>query len=409
MKISPHIAIDKYIYDLPDEKIAYKPVTHRDQSRLLVYKDGEIDDYKFSNLVKKLPQESLLVFNNTRVVQARLIFYKETGARIEIFCLEPVDQNIDIHDSYSSKSPVMWKCLIGNAKKWKGSTLEKTNEEGNTIIKAEKIDSLQDSFLVKFSWYPETLSFAEILEHFGRIPLPPYIHREDDNEDRVRYQTLYNEMSGSVAAPTAGLHFSEELLEQIDSGNIPRLQVTLHVGAGTFKPVTTNYVDEHKMHHEQFSVSYQTVENLIQEDNRQFVIVGTTTVRTLESLFWFGARLLQNGKNEQCPVEVKQWEPYQYDFDKLPSRKEVLKAIQQWMYQNNVENITGITSLMIVPGYRYQMTDVLITNFHSPASTLLLLVAAFVGDDWQKIYDYALNNDFRFLSYGDSCLLFKNV
>ncbi len=402
-----NISIENYLYNLPDNKIAWKPASNRDQSRLLIYKKGQIDHNTFKSVVDILPENSLLVFNNTRVVRARLIFYKPTGAKIEIFCLEPADQKKSFHDNYNSKSPTIWKCFIGNAKKWKDGKLKKKFSDGKTLLEAEKLESLEDSFLVKFSWHPQSMNFASILELFGRIPLPPYIQREDNSQDRFRYQTIYSKLPGSVAAPTAGLHFSKNILGQVAAKNIPKLNVTLHVSAGTFKPVTTDFVHDHKMHHEQFSVSLQTIESLIHEDNRCFVIVGTTTVRTLESLYWLGVSLLQKDADIKCPVEIDQWEPYTYNFNKLPSRKEVLTAIKQWMYINNLENVTGTTSLMIVPGYRFQMTDVLITNFHRPASTLLLLVAAFTGDDWRKIYNYALNNNFRFLSYGDSCLLFK--
>lgn len=406
MKVSPHIAIEDYIYHLPEEKIAYQPAENRDRSKLLIYKQNKIYDDLFCNIVDELPSDGLLVFNNTRVVQARLIFKKPTGARIEIFCLEPVEKDKSLHESYNSCSPVVWKCLIGNAKKWKEGVLEISDASGNYKLKAEKIGNAGDAFLVCFSWEPSSCTFAQILEEFGRIPLPPYINREDNQDDKIRYQTLYGSLSGSVAAPTAGLHFSENVIKQVDEKNIPRLQATLHVGAGTFKPVTTDYIDKHKMHNEQFSVSKDTIEALAKEYQRTFINVGTTTVRTLESLYWFGVRLVTNYNNEQCPIEVTQWEPYQYDFDKLPAREEVLNCILEWMQKNKLQNITGITSLMIIPGYKYQMTDVLITNFHQPASTLLLLVSAFVGDDWRNIYDYALKNSFRFLSYGDGCLLF---
>ncbi len=408
MKILPQISIDKYVYDLPEERIAYQPASYRDQSGLLIYRQGNISKDRFINLVNYLPADGLIVCNDTRVVQARLIFEKTTGAKIEIFCLEPADRGKSLHGAYDSCSPVVWKCFVGNVSKWKSGILEKQDDKTGKILRAEKAGRDEDIFFINFSWNPPSTGFAEILELFGRVPLPPYIQRDDNDEDKIRYQTTYNTKPGSVAAATAGLHFSDKLLKKIATKNIPIFHVTLHIGAGTFKPVTTQYVDKHKMHHEQFSVSLETIEKLFSEDHRPYVIVGTTTVRTLESLYWFGVRLLRNSKKEQCPVEVAQWEPYKYDFDDLPSRKEVLKSIYQWMRQNDLENITGTTSLMIVPGYRYQMTDVLITNFHQPASTLLLLVAAFTGNDWRSIYDYALNNDFRFLSYGDSCLLYKN-
>ncbi len=407
MKISSNIAIKDYIYDLPKEKIAYQPASDRDKSNLLIYKQDETSKDVFENLADYLPSNCLMVFNNTRVIQARLIFRKPTGARIEIFCLEPIDKQTTLHEAYNNPSPVMWKCLVGNAKKWKEGVLEKTNPNGKSLLRAEKIGTDKDTFLIKFTWEPSTEAFANILGQFGRIPLPPYIQREDNPDDKIRYQTLYGNMSGSVAAPTAGLHFSDNTFKAIKNKNITTANVTLHVGAGTFKPVTTEHVDQHKMHDEQFSVSLETIETLIEESQRPFIIVGTTTVRTLESLYWFGIKLLKSKAKEQQPVCISQWEPYQYDLETLPSRKEVLKNLMQWMQNKNLENITGTTSLMIVPGYRYQITDILITNFHQPASTLLLLVAAFIGDDWRRVYNYALNNDFRFLSYGDSCLLFK--
>ena len=408
MSIAKHLSINDYIYGLPKERIAYRPVASRDQSNLLVYKKGETNKEVFNNLVDYLPADSLIAFNNTRVIQARLILHKPTGARIEVFCLEPADKKITMHEAYASKSSVVWKCLVGNAKKWKEGVLEIKNKKSNALLIAEKAGKENDTFLIKFSWQPSSASFANILELFGRIPLPPYIQREDNHEDKIRYQTLYGELSGSVAAPTAGLHFSDNVFQKLKNKNITTANVTLHVGAGTFKPVTTEKVDGHKMHNEQFSVSLKEIEKFIAESHHPFVIVGTTTVRTLESLYWFGLSLMQAGKEEQCTVEIKQWEPYQYAFENLPSRKEVLIYLKQWMQENKLENITGKTSLMIVPGYQYQMTDILITNFHQPASTLLLLVAAFIGDDWRGVYEYALENDFRFLSYGDSCLLFKN-
>ncbi len=407
MNISSNIAIKDYIYDLPKEKIAYQPAADRDRSNLLLYKQGKTSKDIFQNLANYLPSGGLMVFNNTRVIQARLIFQKPTGARIEIFCLEPDDKNASLHETYNNTSPVVWKCLVGNAKKWKKGILEKSDKNGDFVLQAEKIGTDGKTFLIKFSWQPSGEKFAQILERFGRIPLPPYIHREDNSDDRIRYQTLYSEKSGSVAAPTAGLHFSDHVFKEIENKKIATANVTLHVGAGTFKPVTSEHVDKHEMHDEQFSVSIEEIEKLISESHRPFIVVGTTTVRTLESLYWFGLKLLKNREKEQIPVNISQWEPYQYDFLNIPSRKEVLNNLKLWMQTNKLENITGTTSLMIVPGYKYQMADILITNFHQPASTLLLLVAAFIGEDWRIIYNYALNNDFRFLSYGDSCLLFK--
>ena len=407
MSIPKHLSINDYIYDLPKEQIAFRPADSRDQSNLLVYKKGETKKEIFNNLVDYLPADSPIVFNNTRVIQARLILNKPTGARIEVFCLEPADKQTTLHEAYACQTPVVWKCLVGNAKKWKEGVLEIKDKKSNALLKAEKTGKENDTFLIKFSWQPSSASFANILELFGRIPLPPYIQREDNNEDKIRYQTLYGELSGSVAAPTAGLHFSDNVFQKLQNKNITTANVTLHVGAGTFKPVTTEKVDKHKMHNEQFSISLKEIEKFIAKSHHPFIIVGTTTVRTLESLYWYGLSLMQSGEKEQCTVEISQWEPYQYDFENLPSRKEVLSYLKQWMQKNKLENITGTTSLMIIPGYRYQMTDILITNFHQPASTLLLLVAAFIGNDWRKAYDFALNNDFRFLSYGDCCLFFK--
>ncbi len=401
------INIEDFKYNLPDNKIAYYPPKHRDYSKLLIYNNKNIENVKFNKIVEYLPEDSLMVFNDTKVVQARLLFNKPTGAGIEIFCLEPLENNIEIHDAYVSKSPVKWKCLVGNNKKWKSGILKMADSVIGIDLYAEKIERTGDTFLINFSWNNKSYSFADILDVFGIIPLPPYIKRDSAKLDKKRYQTLFANKAGSVAAPTAGLHFTNELLDKINAKSINRLKVTLHVGAGTFKPVTSDDISKHNMHNEQFSVSLSTIKELYDNYYKKYIIVGTTSVRTLESLYWFGVSLFNGNKYEENYIEVNQWQPYNYEFDNLPSRKDVLKKVIEWMGNKRIDYIAGSTSLMIIPGYKFKMTDVLITNFHQPASTLLLLVSAFVDDDWKRIYDYAIEKDFKFLSYGDSCLLFN--
>ena len=396
-----NIRIEDYSYDLPDEKIAKFPLEQRDHSNLLIYKDSQITHTKFYELHKHLPADSLLVVNNTKVVYARLIFHKPTGAKIEIFLLNPVEP-AEYNKAFSAKGSSKWSCIVGNFKKWKNSTLTKTftiNEKEYTIT-AERIGKTEDSQIINFT-YDNTLTFSEVLDNVGLVPIPPYLNREAVPQDKQTYQTVYSKLEGSVAAPTAGLHFTESVLEKLQKQNITTAEVTLHVGAGTFKPVKTPTIGGHPMHTEYFTV---TKDNLLKlkEKLGDITSVGTTTLRTLESLYWLANKLDTSEKQ----WFVGQWEPYETRAKLSP--EQALDKLIDWLDKNGEDKIEAWTQIIIVPGYKFKIVDRLITNFHQPRSTLLLLVAAFVGEDWRKIYDYALKNNFRFLSYGDSSLLWKN-
>jgi S-adenosylmethionine:tRNA ribosyltransferase-isomerase len=403
------LLIQDYTYDLPEVRIAAHPLQERDESKLLIYKSGTISEDKYFNLDQYLPQHSLLIFNDTKVVEARLIFKKPTGAQIEIFCLEPHGQYIDITSAMSSKGSVKWNCLIGGASKWKpGQVLEKNIAARNksVTLQAKYLEKNIDSFTIQLSWIPEELSFAEVLHNAGNIPLPPYIKREVESKDSERYQTIYAEHEGSVAAPTAGLHFTPRIFDRLIQKKIDRDFVTLHVGAGTFKPVKTQTIGEHEMHSEYIDVTLDTIKTLRHSIDRNIFAVGTTSLRTLESLYWLGVKLLDDPVLDLTTVNIEQWYPYEYEKDHPPIDA-CLEALIKKMDASNLKRIITRTSILIAPGYSIKMVKGLITNFHQPQSTLLLLVAAFIGDDWQKVYGYALQNDFRFLSYGDGCLLFR--
>lgn len=397
-----YISINEYDYELPHERIAEYPVEKRDHSKLLVNAEKGIVESSFYNLHSHLPDGGLMVFNNTRVIRARLVFRKETGARIEIFCLEPMLPTSEINTAFEAPSPVSWKCLIGNAKKWRTGKLQMDLGEGLGHLYAERLGDADGAFLVRFSWEKPGESFAGILEAAGKVPLPPYIEREAEEDDSSRYQTIYAQHNGSVAAPTAGLHFTDEVLESLKNKGVAFQNVTLHVGAGTFKPVDQKDIRDHEMHTEQVVVNRELIEAVLNKDG-PLTAVGTTSIRTLESLYWYGSSLEHDGS---ARFDVKQWSPYRDDMG--ISSEQALQNILDHMNSHRVDEITGITSLIIVPGYKYRLADILITNFHMPKSTLLLLVAAFVGDRWKESYRYALENDFRFLSYGDSCLFFKD-
>ena len=396
------IKISEYNYNLPEEKIAFYPLEKRDQSKLLIRQNKEISEDIFTNIDHHLPEGARLYFNNTKVVRARLIFKKPTGARIELFVLEPVSPVTEIQQAFQITGTAEWKCFIGNAKKWKNDALEMEFEHDGIKyhLKAEKGEKIDNAFLVKFSWSPEEITFAELLEEIGKIPLPPYINREAGESDTQRYQTIYALHDGSVAAPTAGLHFTESVFEKLSKKNISNGFVTLHVGAGTFKPVDAEMIGDHNMHHEQILVDRQTIQELIKRDFTHLIAVGTTSVRTLESLYWIGLKLIHNPNIEQ--PEVEQWDPYTLD-DKA-SINQALEAILKYLDRIQSDFLYSSTQLMIAPGYKFRVVEGIITNFHQPQSTLLLLVSAFMGDAWKEVYNYALNNDFRFLSYGDSCL-----
>ncbi len=400
MSLAGALNISDYSYDLPHHRIAEHPVANRDHSRLLLANRSGISEARFYDLPVKLPGGGMMVFNDTRVIRARLVFAKDTGARIEVFCLEPVSPYAEISKAFGARSPVQWKCLVGNARKWRGGKLSMSLD--GVSLHAEKIEQIDDTFIVEFSWHPERVSFAEILEKAGKVPLPPYIEREAEDEDVLRYQTIYARHDGSVAAPTAGLHFTENVLDALNAKSITMDSVILHVSAGTFKPVDRDDIREHEMHNEQIIVGRKLVEDIMRNEG-SLTAVGTTSMRTLESIYWYGTMLIENNK---APFAVTQWLPYR-DNPKI-SRYKAMEAVLRKMDKEKSEELAGNTSLIIVPGYGFHVADILLTNFHMPRSTLLLLVAAFYGPRWRDAYAYALEHDFRFLSYGDSCLFFRH-
>ncbi len=406
------LSIKDYTYSLPEECIAKYPLAERDASRLLIYKEGKIEESIYTNIAEYIPEESLIVFNNTKVVEARLLFQKPSGAVIEIFCLEPHDQYADVTKAMMQSEKVLWKCLIGGASKWKnGQLLEKKIQSaaGQIILNAKYIEKKTDSFIIELSWQPSSISFAEILHHAGAIPLPPYIKRNVELSDTERYQTIYAEPEGSVAAPTAGLHFTSQIFEELKKKNVNTTSVTLHVGAGTFKPVKAERMDEHDMHGEFIDVSRSLVEQLINNINGTIIATGTTSLRTIESLYWLGVKIAAGSRQSTVAVphlpmlQLDQWEAYELQQE-VPAR-EALQTLLSWMDENKMERLIAKTKIIIAPGYKIRIAKALITNFHQPQSTLLLLVSALIGDDWRKVYDYALKNNFRFLSYGDGSLL----
>ena len=402
------IEISDYNYNLPDERIAKFPLKQRDHSKLLVYRHGEISDDIFCNLPQYLPTGALLVYNNTRVIQARLHFRKETGALIEVFLLEPF-LPADYEQMFQTRSCCQWQCLIGNAKKWKEGTLKREVQTavGTVELRAER--SADNPQVVVFSWRnaddaeSQSVSFAEVLDAVGELPIPPYLNRKTEESDKTTYQTVYSRIKGSVAAPTAGLHFTKEVLSAIDAKGLEREEVTLHVGAGTFKPVKSERIEGHEMHSEFISVTRHTIERLLAHDG-QAIAVGTTSVRTLESLYYIGCKILADADIQADQLHVSQWEPYE-GTTAVASPVEALQAILGWLDRNGLSTLQTSTQIIIAPGYEYKLVKMLVTNFHQPQSTLLLLVSAFVGGNWRSIYDYALSHDFRFLSYGDSSLL----
>ncbi len=401
-----NIAIAEFDYALPDDRIALYPVAVRDQSRLLVYQQEGIREDVFQHIPAYLPGDSLIIFNNSRVVEARLLFRKPTGALIEIFCLEPGPEQGDISAALTNRGSVLWKCLVGNAAAWTpGLTLEKQFSAGQ-LLQAVMVEKQEDGFLVQLSWTPGELSFAELLHETGIIPLPPYIRRKVENEDVERYQTIYAHSPGSVAAPTAGLHFTHRVLDELARRGIRRNFITLHVGAGTFMPVKTPTMHDHDMHAEHIEVSAGLIANLLHKKG-PLVAVGTTSMRALESLYWAGVKLLEHPGLPTTTLQVAQWEPYNNKNDCPVPVADALTALMRFIERSGSEQLLISTRLLIVPSYSFRLVDVLITNFHQPRSTLLLLVAAFIGDDWKRVYTYGLANGFRFLSYGDSCLLFR--
>jgi len=397
----PEIHIEDYNYGLDDARIAKYPLPERDASKLLHYKDGQVEENIFRQLPDLLPENALMVFNDTKVVPARLHFQRETGAIIEVFCLEPV-QPVEYNTAFAATTSCSWKCVIGNAKKWKEDTLHLYNPDGNAAVEKMGLEAVLEgregqTGVVRFNW-KDGSPFSRVLEVAGTVPIPPYLNRESEAIDTERYQTLYAHIRGSVAAPTAGLHFTEDVLDRIRKKGIDTETVCLHVGAGTFLPVKSSLVSEHPMHREPFTVTKALLQQLA-ANNRPLVAVGTTSVRTLESLYYIGVSCIETGK----PADVAQWAPYEREY--AYSTQEALQAIVDYLDREGLDALVAGTRIIIVPGFRFRLVDKLVTNFHQPESTLILLVSAFVKGDWRTIYDYALSHDFRFLSYGDSSLL----
>jgi len=398
------IHIAEYNYPLPDERIARFPLEKRDESKLLLYRDGKINESKFKQIADFLPERALIVFNNTRVIQARMLFHKSTGAKIELFCLEPISPH-DYALVFQQNERCSWLCLVGNAKKWKEGVLQKEIITGNrrVILQAEKKESYGESHLIEFSWDNPDVTFAELLDAAGILPIPPYLNRETEEKDLQTYQTVYSKIKGSVAAPTAGLHFTDEVLHELDSRGFMREEVTLHVGAGTFKPVKSETIEEHEMHTEFISVNRSSIEH-IKANAGNIIAVGTTSVRTLESLYYIGVSLSRNPEATGDELVVAQWMPYDEANNQL-SVDESLQHILDYLDRHKSDKLLTATRIIIAPEYTFKLVRGIITNFHQPRSTLLLLISAFVKGNWKPIYDYALAHDFRFLSYGDSSLL----
>lgn len=399
----PEIHIEDYNYPLDDARIAKYPLAERDASNLLCYNDGNVSKHTFRDLPSILPQDSLMVFNDTKVVPARLHFQRSTGAHIEIFCLEPVLPE-EYVTMFAATGSCRWKCIVGNVKRWKNDMLNLYNPEQKEDVtelslQAALVERCGETSIVEFTWH-NGLPFSRVLEIAGSIPIPPYLNRDTEQIDLERYQTLYARFRGSVAAPTAGLHFTERVMDSLKERNIEIEKVCLHVGAGTFLPVKSSLVSEHTMHREPFVVTFDFLNRLISSD-RKVIAVGTTSVRTLESLYYLGIKCIETG----YPADVDQWEPYQRDYDY--TFHEAVEALMAYMREKELSEIQLGTRIIIVPGFRFRAVDVIVTNFHQPQSTLLLLISAFVGGNWRQIYDYALANDFRFLSYGDSSVLFR--
>lgn len=399
------ISIGDYAYDLPDDRIAKYPLAERDQSKLLVWKNGTIEDAQFRNLDSYLPPKSLLIFNNTKVIRARMYFQKETGAKIEIFCLDP-EEPADYQIAFQTTESCIWKCMIGNQKKWKGETLKKIIRIDNHDVElcAAQADP-DDKNLIRFSWNNPEIEFSRIIENAGSLPIPPYLNRETEESDLERYQTVYSKIKGSVAAPTAGLHFTERVFDQLKAAGHQLAELTLHVGAGTFKPVKSETISGHEMHSEHFYVTRDFLNQLIHHSGKR-IAVGTTSVRTLESLYWIGFHAIKNPGMEIADLKIAQWEAYDHETDS-PSTEEALLALIKLLDQHHTDYLSAATQIIIAPGYRFRVVDGLITNFHQPQSTLLLLISAYLGDEWRKIYEHALAHDYRFLSYGDSNLYLK--
>lgn len=408
MKIKPaEILIKDYTYELLAEKIAQFPLKERDSSKLLIYDQGRISQDVFRNIADIVPKNSLLIFNDTKVINARLKFQNTAGKDIEIFALEPAE-NTELITALGAKGSARWICLVGNLKAWKSGKLSsiKTHNDKECRLEAEIQSRETDTFVIKLSWNSTELTFAEILDIFGQIPLPPYMKRDATTDDKRTYQTVYSETEGSVAAPTAGLHFTGGVLDSLKRNNIKTGFVTLHVGAGTFKPVKTESISEHDMHSESIYIELSLLEEIAASiGTNRIIAVGTTSMRTIESVYWLGVQIIQN-RNIGSELNISQWEPYENEPE---DPREAFAAVISYMKHKKLSYLYGKTNIIIVPGYDFKVFSGIITNFHQPSSTLLLLIAAFIGNDWKRLYEYALNNDFRFLSYGDSSLLFRNT
>lgn len=417
-----HIKIKDYSYELPEKRIAQYPLKERDDSKLLIYQDGQIAESIYKNAASFLPSHSFLVFNETKVIHARLLMHKTTGAQIEVFCLEPSEQYASVELAMQQTSPVYWKCMVGGAAKWKdGQTIsvEIPLQNGNHLhLFAEKIERKDQTFLLKFSWQiiesngqEMSMMFSEVLQLAGKLPLPPYMHRKAEESDELRYQTIFAKEEGSVAAPTAALHFTPAILESFKTKEINYDFLTLHVGAGTFKPVKSEEMEGHDMHAEWMEISKDLIEEVIRKkkNENKIIAVGTTSCRSLESLYWVGVRMLKGEWNEDVfskDISIPQWYPYQQEVE--IDWVKALEAVLEYLVSHSLSRLITKTQIIIAPDYQYRLIDGIFTNFHQPQSTLLLLVAALIGEDWKQVYDYALNNDFRFLSYGDGCLLWKS-
>lgn len=407
MKSKPaEISINDFTYTLPDERIARHPLDNRDQSKLLLYKAGTISEKQFTDLPGEIPANALLVFNTTRVVRARLLMKRTSGAAVEIFCTDAAGSTVDFVRQLQTKTTVDILAFVGNGKRWKAEEkLQLPLGDDKTVLFAERIGQQGDQFVIRLSWTPAELTFAEILDAAGKIPLPPYLGRDEELADSERYQTIYAKQEGSVAAPTAGLHFTERVMQDLRNKEISFAEIALHVGAGTFKPVKADTMAGHEMHREQIIVSLGVLNQLLDPKKKPVIAVGTTALRTLESLYWFGRQLVLNPGRYAATVFVGQWEPYD-GAPEVPAPV-ALRAVADWLRESGKTEAVGYTQLLIAPGYSFKIADALITNFHQPQSTLLLLVAAFIGEDFRNVYTYALEHDFRFLSYGDSSLLWR--
>ena len=405
MKHPGTISITDYSYELPTDRIAKYPLEERDASKLLVYKDGQLIEDQYKALHQFLPERSLLIVNNTKVVQARLWFQNQNGGKIELFCLEP-PEGVEVASGMASAGAVEWMCMVGGLSKWKEEELQL--RVGAYILRARLKERKNDIFLVRFEWEPVSSSFAELLDGVGVMPIPPYLKRGTESIDLERYQTIFAVEKGSVAAPTAGLHFTDRVFEQLAAKSIFPAPITLHVGAGTFKPVKAERMEDHSMHAEYIDVERNVLELLLKAEDRTRVVVGTTSMRTIESLYWLGVKVHQQPMVPPGKLHLEQWEPYELVHLGV-SAEDALQALVNWLEQFQLDRLVTTTGILIAPGYRFQLVDALVTNFHQPQSTLILLIAALIGDDWKKVYQYAMDNDFRFLSYGDGSLLFRDT